>query len=142
MWQSLCRKAYVGKLILENQASIGVMSVRMKNWTRTLLFLAATCIGGPGRHAEGPLPLSYPPGKAAIRVRLVALAISLPRSSFFKSSEVFVAETEIAHEEWSFIKLVFTFLPYEPRLSESGFDYSVVHEVSASRDENCDQTVE
>lgn len=77
-----------------------------------------------------------------MRVRIVALAISLPRSSFFKSYEVFVAETEIAHDEWGLIKLVFYFLPYEPRLSESGLDYSVVHEVSASRDENCDQTVD
>jgi hypothetical protein len=118
-----------------------VISVRIKNWTTALLLLAATCIGGSGRQAEGQLRWADPPKKAHMRVRLVALAISLPRSSFFKSSEVFVAETEIGHEEWSLIKLVFTFLPYEPRLSESGFDYSVVHEVSAWRDENCDQTV-
>ena len=113
----------------------------MKHWTVALLFLAVTCIGGSGRRAEGQLRWSYPPQKVPIRIRLVALAISLPRSSFFKSYEVFVAETEIAHEEWSPIKLVFYFLPYEPRLSESGFDYSVVHEVSALRDESCDQTV-
>jgi hypothetical protein len=113
----------------------------MKKWITALLFLAAACIGGPGRQAEGQLRWSYPPKKAPIRVRLVALAISLPRSSFFKSAEVFVAETEISHEEWGLIKLVFTFLPYEPRLSESGFDYSVVHEISAWRDENCDETI-
>jgi hypothetical protein len=123
------------------QASISVMSFRMKNWTTALLFLAVTCIGGSGRMAEGQLRWSYPPKKAPMRVRLVAIAISLPRSSFFKSYEVFIAETEIGHEEWSLIKLVFTFLPYEPRLSESGFDYSVVHEVSAWRDRNCDETV-
>ena len=40
-----------------------------------------------------------------------------------------------------FIKLVFSFLPYQPRLSESGSDYSVVHEIAASRDPDCDQTV-
>ena len=113
----------------------------MKNWTTALLFLVAVCMGGSGRQAEGQLRWNYPPRKAPIRVRLVAIVISLPRSSFFKSSEVFVAETEIGHEEWSLIKLVFTFLPYEPRLSESGFDYSVVHEVSALRDPNCDQTI-
>lgn len=106
-----------------------------------MLFLAATCLGGSRQRAAGQLRWSYPPAKAAMRVRLVALAISLPRSSFFKSYEVFVAETELHREEWSPIKLVFYFLPYEPKLSESGFDYSVVHEVSASRDENCDQTV-
>ena len=118
-----------------------MISVKMRNWIAALLFLAAACIGGAGRQAEGQLRWSYPPKKAPMRVRLVAIAISLPRSSFFKSAEVFVAETEISHEEWGLIKLVFTFLPYEPRLSESGFDYSVVHEISAWRDENCDETI-
>ncbi|HEY7405535.1 MAG TPA: hypothetical protein VIB39_18560 [Candidatus Angelobacter sp.] len=65
-----------------------------------------------------------------------------PRSSFFASQEIFVAEREVSHEEWGLIKLVFTFLPYQPRLSETGFDYSVVHEVSAWRHEDCDQTVD
>ncbi|HZS27671.1 MAG TPA: hypothetical protein VFB76_10605 [Candidatus Angelobacter sp.] len=116
----------------------------MKNWTRVLLFLAATCIGGSGRQAVGQLNWpSYPPKKAPIRVRLVAIALSdHPRSSYFSSHEVFVAETEIGNEEWSLIKLVFTFLPYQPRLSESGFDYSVVHEISAWRHPDCDQTVD
>lgn len=115
----------------------------MKNWTAALLFLAATCIGGSGRQAEGQLRWPDPPKQTPLRIRLVALAYALPRSSFFSSEEVFVAETEISHEEWSLIKLVFTFLPYQPRLSESeaGFDYSVVHEVSAWRDPNCDETV-
>ena len=114
----------------------------MKNGTTALLFLAAICIGGFGKQAEGQLhwPV-YPPKTAPMRVRLVALASTLPRSSFGSSYEVFVAETEVGHEEWSLIKLVFTFLPYQPRLSESGFDYSVVHQVSAWRDPECDDTV-
>lgn len=115
----------------------------MKNWTKVLLVLAATCIGVPGRQAEGQLRWQYPPQKAPIRVRLVAVAYAdHPRSSFFSSQEVFVAETETAHAEWTFIKLVFTFLPYQPRLSDSGFDYSLVHQVSAWRHQDCDQTVE
>ena len=119
-----------------------VISVRMKNWTTALLFLALTCIGSSGRQAEGQLRWPDAPRKARLRVRLVALALAdRPRSSFFASHEVFVAETEIGHEEWSPIKLIFTFLPYQPRLSESGFDYSVVHEFSASRDPDCDETV-
>jgi len=141
----LCRRASCGKASVEGfyrkpRRAI-VISVRMRNWVAALLFLAAACIGGAGRQAEGQLRWDYPPKKAPMRVRLVAIAISLPRSSFFKSAEVFVAETEISHEEWGLIKLVFTFLPYEPRLSESGFDYSVVHQISAWRDENCDETV-
>lgn len=114
----------------------------MKIWTTALLFVAATFIGGSGRQAEGQLRWPDPPKRAPIRVRLVAVALAdHPRSSYFSSHEVFVAETEIAHEEWSLIKLVFTFLPYQPRLSETGFDYSMVHEVSAWRDPDCDQTI-
>ncbi|HEY2496992.1 MAG TPA: hypothetical protein VGK24_07980 [Candidatus Angelobacter sp.] len=115
----------------------------MKNWTTALILLAATFIGSSGRQAEGQLRWpEYPPKKARMRVRLVAIGLAdHPRSSFFSSHEEFIAETEIAREEWSPIKLVFTFLPYQPRLSESGFDYSVVHEISAWRDPDCDQTV-
>lgn len=114
----------------------------MKNWITALLFLVATCIGSSGGQAEGQLRWPDPPRKAPIRVRLVAVALAdHPRSSYFPSHEVFVAETEISHDEWSLIKLVFSFLPYQPRLSESGFDYSVVHEISAWRDPNCDETV-
>jgi hypothetical protein len=141
----LCGEAYAAKLMSQslccNPGEQRVISLKIKKWITALLFLAAACIGGPGRQAEGQLQWSYPPKKAPIRVRLVAIAISLPRSSFFKSAEVFVAETEISHDEWGLIKLVFTFLPYEPRLSESGFDYSVVHEMTAWRDENCDETI-
>jgi hypothetical protein len=120
-----------------------VITIRIKHCTTALLFLVAACILGPGQRAEGQLRWNYPPPRAPIRIRLVAVAYAdHPRSSYFSSQEVFVAETEIAHEEWSLIKLVFTFLPYQPRLSESGFDYSVVHEVSAWRHPECDQTVE
>jgi Rap1a immunity proteins len=98
------------------------------------------CIGGPGRQAQG-LRWPAPPSKTQIRVRVVAVALAEPRSSFFSSHEVLIAETEIGDEEWSLIKLVFTYLPYQPRLSESGFDYSVVHELLAWRNTDCDETV-
>jgi hypothetical protein len=118
-----------------------MIPVRMKNRTKALLLLALTCIVAPGGHVEGQLQWPGPPKKASMRVRLVAVTLALPRSSFFRRSEVFVAETEIANEEWNLIKLGFTFLPYQPRLSQSGFDYSVVHEVWAWRDPDCDETV-
>jgi hypothetical protein len=101
---------------------------------------AGPCIGGSGKEAEG-LHWPDPPQKARIRVRLVAVALALPRTSFFSNLEVLVAEKEIGQEEFSLIKLVFTYLPYQPRLSESGFDYSVVHEISAWRNLDCDETV-
>jgi len=102
--------------------------------------LAEPCIGDSGKPAEG-LHWPDPPKKARIRVRLIAVASALPRSSAYESLEVLVAEKEIGVEEFSLIKLVFTHLPYQPRLSESRFDYSVVHEVLAWRNPDCDETV-
>ena len=116
---------------------------KMKCWTRVALVLLVACMGSPGRRAEGQLRWQYPPKKVPLRVRLVAAALVYhPRSSAFASEEVFVAEREVGQEEWGLIKLVFTFLPYQPRLSESGFDYSVVHEISAWRHPDCDQTID
>lgn len=110
------------------------------------LFLAALALMcGPmnvGERAEAQLRWPPPPKKEQLRVRLVALALSDPRSSFFSSHEVLIAEKEIGKDEWSLVKLVYTFLPYQPRLSESGFDYSIVHELEAARDPNCDETLE
>jgi hypothetical protein len=79
--------------------------------------------------------------KQQIRVRLVALAWSHPRSSFFANEEVFVAEKELTAGELRLVKLVYGFLPYQPRLSENGFDYSTLHEVRAVRDPSCDETL-
>jgi len=91
--------------------------------------------------ADAQLRWPDAPKKAPLRVRLVAIVLSDPHSSFFSSHEVVVAEKEIGHEEWSLIKLVYSYLPYQPRLSEVGFDYSVIHEFSATRDNGCDQTL-
>lgn len=100
-----------------------------------------TCIdGAPRKETEG-LHWPGPPQKVHMRVRLVAVALALPRSSYFSNYEVLVAEKEIGEEEFSLIKLVFTYLPYQPPLEESGFDYSLVHEISAWRNPDCDQTV-
>ena len=101
---------------------------------------AEPCFGGSEQQVEG-LHWPDPPRRARLRVRLVAVALALPRSSFFSNLEVLVAEKEIAHEEFSLIKLVFTYLPYQPRISEAGFDYSIVHEVLAWRNPDCDETV-
>lgn len=98
------------------------------------------CIGGAGKRPAG-LHWPGPPKKARIRVRLIAVALALPRSSWSENLEMLVAEKEIGVEEFSLIKLVFAYLPYQPALSESGFDYSVVHEVSAWRNPDCDETV-
>src|SRR6185437_9538535 len=79
--------------------------------------------------------------KQEIEVRLVALAEAYPRSSVFATDEVFVAEQELSKEESRFIKLVYDFLPYEPPLSDSGLNYSLLHKVQAVRDTACDESL-
>jgi hypothetical protein len=79
--------------------------------------------------------------KEPIEVRLIALAVTYPRSSFFANDEVFIAEQEQAKEESRFIKLVYDFLPYQSPLSSSGLDYSLVHVVRAVRDTTCDESL-
>lgn len=83
----------------------------------------------------------WPPRKREIEVRLIALAIAYPRSSFFANDEVFVAEQELSNEESRLIKLVYDFLPYQSPLSESGMNYSMVHTINAVRDTTCDETL-
>ena len=77
--------------------------------------------------------------KESLRIHLVALAVSYPRSSVFSSQEVFVAEQEIEKNETRLVKLVYNFLPYQPRLSEFGLEYTTAHEVKAQRDPSCDE---
>ena len=90
--------------------------------------------------AEGELRWQSPK-REEMRVRLIALAWSHPRSSFFSSEEVFIAEKQLSHNESSLVKLVYGLLPYQPRLSENGLDYSTVHEFRAVRDPTCDETL-
>jgi hypothetical protein len=76
-----------------------------------------------------------------VRLRLVALAWNHVPTSFFASEEIFIAEIEITKDESRLVKLVYNFLPYQPRLSENGFNYSTVHELRAARDPQCDATL-
>lgn len=82
-----------------------------------------------------------PTKKHEIEVRLIALAEAYPRSSVFANDEVFVAEQELGKEESRFIKLIYDFLPYQPPLSDSGLNYSYVHQVNAVRDTSCDENL-
>jgi hypothetical protein len=79
------------------------------------------------------------PRKESIQVRLIAVSLELPRTSFFANDEVFVAEQELAQDESRFIKLVYDFLPYQTPLSSSGLKYSLVHRIEAVRDTTCDE---
>jgi hypothetical protein len=95
----------------------------------TALFAADGEFRGPGLH------------KQDIEVRIIALAVTYPRSSFFANDEVFVAEQELAKDESRFIKLIYDFLPYQSPLSSYGLDYALVHRFHAVRDTTCDENL-
>lgn len=110
-------------------------------WAAGIVLAAATLLARTGpQYGQFAWPDS--PRKAPLRFRVVAVALADPRSSYFSSHEVLIAETEIAHDEWSLIKVVYNFLPYQPRLSETGFDYSVIYEFSAARNDKCDESLD
>jgi hypothetical protein len=112
--------------------------VRGPVWVRALLGLFCVLALSPRGHAGLDWP---PPKKEKLRLRLIAMAESDPRSSFFSTHEIFVAEQELTQNESRLVKMEYAFLPYQPRLSEYEFDYSFVYEVNATRDPNCDQTL-
>jgi hypothetical protein len=104
------------------------------------VWVAVLCgLCGP-ETAHGDLRWQWPK-KESVRLRLVALAWNHPRSSFFASEEVFIAEKELTKDESRLVKLVYTFLPYQPRLSSDGLNYSTVHELRAFKDPECDETL-
>lgn len=105
-----------------------------------MVLMVVLCVMSASETARGNLPWSVPK-KEPMRLRLVALAWNHTRSSFFASEEIFVAEKELNKDETRLVKLVYEFLPYQPRLSEEGFDYSTLHELRAVRDPQCDETV-
>jgi hypothetical protein len=115
----------------------------MKFSCLSLLCLAVAFVlvsGIPAADADGEIRWQSPK-KEPIEVRLIALAVTYPRSSFFANDEVFIAEQELAKDESRFIKLVYDFLPYQPPLSAHGLNYSLVHKVAAVRDTTCDESL-
>jgi hypothetical protein len=50
-----------------------------------------------------------------------------------------VAEQQIEKDETRLVKLVYNFLPYQPRLSEYGMEYTTAHDINATRDPDCDE---
>src|SRR5580704_1100823 len=106
----------------------------------SIVLIVAVCVIGGSETARGNLPWPAPK-KEAMRLRLVALAWNHPRSSFSANEEVFVADKELTKDETRLVKLVYEFLPYQPRLSEEGLDYSTLHELRAARDPHCDETL-
>ena len=103
-----------------------------------LLITGVVFLLGSGPRADSEIPWGQ--RKESIEVRLIALAVAYPKSSFFSNDEVFVAEQELAQRESRFIKLVYDYLPYQNPLS-SRMNYSLVYRFHAVRDATCDENL-
>lgn len=76
-----------------------------------------------------------------LSVSFLGPALPLPSSSYFSSHEVFIAEERLSRHQSRLIKLVYEFLPYQPRLSEYGPNYPAVDKLRTTRDPSCDETL-
>jgi hypothetical protein len=76
-----------------------------------------------------------------LNVAFIGPALVAPRSSYFQSFEVFIAEERLAKHQSRLIKLVYDFLPYQPRLSDYGPNYPALENLRATRDASCDETL-
>ena len=112
--------------------------------------------GGGGAGSTGPLqqmddipdanipqnPNEPPPGPAEeFPLRLVSLALPTQGSSFFSNYEVFIAERRLPRGQSQLIKLVYTFLPYQKRLSEYIQSNARVYTLRVTRDTTCDESL-
>jgi hypothetical protein len=122
-----------------NQGDTNGMRLARSGFLGVVWFAAMCGLCGP-ETARGDLQW-HSPKKEFVRLRLVALAWNHPRSSFFGNEEVFIAEKELTKDESQLVKLVYNFLPYQPRLSDEGLNYFTIHELRAFKDPECDETV-
>ena len=76
-----------------------------------------------------------------VQLRVISVAWSPPRSSYFSNYEVFIAEKMASTGKPQLIKLVYVFLPYQRRLSEFGLDNSKVRKLRVTRDATCDESL-
>jgi len=72
---------------------------------------------------------------------VISLAWAPPRSSFFSSFEVFIAEKWLRKDKSQLIKLVYVFLPYQQRLSEYTSGDLNVRKLRVTRDPTCDESL-
>jgi hypothetical protein len=75
----------------------------------------------------------------ALSVTFIGPALAFPQSSYFANFEVFIAEERLTRHQSRIIKLVYDFLPYQPRLSDFGPNYPALENLRATRDPSCDE---
>jgi GAF domain len=81
------------------------------------------------------------PDTRELSVNFMVPALVLPMSSYFSNYEVFIAEQRLTRHLSRLIKLVYEFLPYQPRLSDYGANDPAIENLHATRDRSCDQAL-
>ncbi len=76
-----------------------------------------------------------------VPLHIVGLAFAMPSTSFGSSYEVYIAEKELAGHKKLLIKLVYWFLPYQQRLSETHPDITKMYKLRVTRDRACDESL-
>ena len=76
-----------------------------------------------------------------LSISFIGPALAFPQSSYFSNFEVFIAEERLSHHQSRMIKLVYDFLPYQPKLSDLGPDYPALDNLHSTRDPSCDETL-
>ena len=74
-------------------------------------------------------------------MKVISLAWAPPRSSYFSSFEVFIAQKWVNKDKTEMIKLVYVFLPYQKRLSEYGVEIRKIRRLRVTRDPSCDESL-
>ena len=74
-----------------------------------------------------------------LSISFIGPALAFPQSSYFSNLEVFIAEERLSHHQSRIIKLVYDFLPYQPKLSDMGPDYPALDNLHSTRDPSCDE---
>lgn len=82
-----------------------------------------------------------PANRKELNIAPIAPATALASSSYFGSSEIFIAEERLGVHRRRYIKLVYDYLPYQKRLSEYGPNYPQVAKLRARRDVTCDENL-
>ena len=90
---------------------------------------------------EGTLAETKEPDTKELSVNFMVPALVLPMSSYFSNYEVFIAEQRLTRHQSRLIKLVYEFLPYQPRLSDYGANDPGIENLRATRDRSCDQAL-
>lgn len=108
---------------------------------------------GGGSVSTGPLeqmdpldapttqPAAAPPSQEDLSVSLIQIPRAALRSSFFQNYEAIIAVRSIGGNRTEYIKLVYTSLSYQKRLSEYDWNKTKIYKLRAIQDPACDESL-